>query len=400
MCRFYVQWCPADRGCVDWMVNTTDSTSHDNDYSKVTLTETGNSGVQRMEPAGAAELVKLDPAYIMWNADETSVEIKLKGHGALSENSTSTVTLAGQACDIEYSGFGDMIQCQVVGPMDPVVQRGPVRVDYGPSDASLLHDGVPFAVAQTRVTVEFGRKFLIVGKDGSQCDPRPLPIGDGRLRGIASGGHLIPVQWSGLDCVDESRMPEMLLYHDRRGDGFRMASVCLYGMDDSIMACQAPSVVPRDRSRSPLPDMLAASKKAERENSTGPLGSFRCGFKVNSKKGDTLMVPCAPGDRYTVYPDPVFSGFTVTAAGKTIVIWGKDLVRGFVNNDVRVRLASGVLGFCKSQLVAQDRIECNVHSSLSEHVLHDLKHIWVDVGHMPVLTVNRTIVDTGSGGQP
>lgn len=382
MRRFYTQWCPRDGRCVDWMVNVTDSTASDRDYSKVTLVEYGNEE-SRMEAVASATLATVEPAHIMWNADETSTLIVMWGHGALSDNSTYNVTLAGQACGRhEPAGGSDSFRCQVYGPMDPTMGRGPVRVDYGPSDAALLMDGVPFARAQTRAAVEFGRKYVIVGEDEAPCDPRPLRA-DGRLRGIESGGHLIPVRWTGLQCVDPSTIPEMILYHDRRGDGFITTSVCLFDVDDS-MACEAPAVAYQRHHHAH--DRSAAATAA----AAAPLGTFRCGYKVITRTGDMLMVPCAPGDRYAVYADPEFRGFSVAARGRTLVVWGEHLARGYAATDVRVRLASGAPGYCNARLVTDNRIECDVQDALRAHVLSDLKQIWVDVGHMPVATVNKT----------
>lgn len=372
------------------MVNVTGPTASDRDYSKAKLVETGRN-TWRLTDVADAELVRVEPSHAMWDVQETQVQVQLWGHAALSKNTTFAVTMADHECRDAFQVGKNTTVCDVQGPMEHRVRRGAVRFDYGPLEATLLVDGERRAAARTRAAVEFGRRFKVIGSDEKRCDPRPLPVGPERLRGIASGGHLFPVQFSGLECVDTSDTPEFVLYYEGgHRQGHRVHSICLSNLDGSL-ACLAPSAVYNDNDVSLMPDLLRANRRALIDGNPEPLGRFRCAFLLRDRRDNSMLVPCAPGDRYTMYPDPLFRNFTVTEGGMKIVVHGEKLSRRFTAVDVRVRLASGTPGNCSPFRIAENRFECTVQPALFRHVREDLKQIWVDVGFMKVATVNRTV---------
>jgi len=237
----------------------------------------------------------------------------------------------------------------------------------GPSDRAAV--GVVRALFDGQLRVQDGPDGPLTFAYGAE----PALTGGQRFEGIASGGTAAPVRGTGFTCVSDA-----VMYVDRDGVRRPAAGHCR-PVNDTFMVCGTPR----------LDGPTGAGESPER---------LRFGFRVRHADGHVSDMPPQPDtDGYVAHSDPVLVDFSVSATGRTAMISGLDLGRGYRAADV------AVVGFANDL----SSVACNVTAITRRHIvcktdspsdLNGVPVLVVTIGDRFTRTVNSTAYRSPSFG--
>lgn len=267
----------------------------------------------------------------------------------------SLVTVTVSATDGESpSTASSSVPCEVVARY---VDR--ILCLTGPSEWAAV--GVVRALFDGKLRVQDGPDGPLTFTYGTE----PTLTAGQRFEGIASGGTAVPVRGAGFTCVSDATM-----YVDRDGVRRPAASHCR-PVNDTFMVCGTPR----------LDGPTGAGDSPER---------LRFGFRVRHADGHVSDMPPQPDtDGYVAHSDPVLVDFSVSTTGRTVMISGLDLGRGYRAADV------AVVGFANNL----SSVACNVTAITRRHImcmtaspsdLNGVPALVVTIGDRFTRTVNST----------
>lgn len=388
----------------------------------------------------------VEPSSALWTGD-VLIKMTVSNHSILADGGGITVTAAGRACARPTSTVrGTGVTCVLTAPgpgeMRPRTANvsGPVIISYGASSLTVesaqtfrlvypeitdvspscgpltggtlltvrgrqlnagslvtvtvaaAADGEPASSVPCEVVARYVDRILCLtgssdrpavgvvralfdgklrvqdGPDGPLTftySAEPALTAGQRFEGIASGGTAAPVRGTGFTCVSDA-----IMYVDRDGVRRLGASHCR-PVNDTFMVCGTPRL----------------------DGPTGAGGSperLRFGFRVWHADGHVSdMGPQPDTDGYVAHSDPVLVDFSVSATGRTVMISGLDLGRGYRAADVAVvRFANNLSSVaCNVTAITQRHIVCKTASPSD---LNSVPALVVTIGDRFTRTVNST----------
>ncbi|KAE9521599.1 hypothetical protein AGLY_018003 [Aphis glycines] len=271
----------------------------------------------------------------------------------------SLVTVAVTAAE---GGVSPSVPCEVVARY---VDR--ILCLTGPSDRAAV--GVVRALFDGKLRVQDGPDGPLTFAYGAE----PALTAGPTVRGHRVRRHGRPVPRYGFTCVSDA-----VMYVDRDG-ARRLAAGHCRPVNDTFMVCATPRL----------------------DGPTGAGGSperLRFGFRVRHADGHVSDMPPQPDtDGYVAHSDPVLVDFSVSATGRTVMISGLDLGRGYQAADVAVvEFANNLSSVaCNVTAITRRHIVCKTASPSD---LHGAPALVVTIGDRFTRTVNSTAYRSPSFG--
>ncbi|XP_050064577.1 plexin-A1-like [Aphis gossypii] len=279
-------------------------------------------------------------------------------------NAGSLVTVTVTAAAEDDGGSPSSVPCEVVARY-----ADRILCLTGPSDRAAV--GVVRALFDGKLRVQDGPDGPLTFAYGAE----PALTAGQRFEGIASGGTAAPVRGTGFACVSDA-----VMYADRGGVR-RLAAAHCRPVNDTFMVCGTPRL----------------------DGPTGGAGDsperLRFGFRVRHVDGHVSDMPPQPDtDGYVAHSDPVLVDFSVSASGRTVMISGLDLGRGYRAADVAVVESANDPSSvaCNVTAVTRRHIVCKTASP--SDLLHGVPALVVTIGDRFTRTVNSTAYRSPSFG--